>query len=379
MVIRRIGSIVLVVAVIAAGGLLAAWKHSALVDANAAASNQPEPVETVQAVTARQREYRPVTTAIGTVVATRSISVRNELPGTVRYVDLEPGQIVAQGTVLVALDVAVEQAELRALEAQAELAQTQFARVAKLSEQRAVSAEEVDSTRAARDVALAQIARTKATIDRKTIRAPFRARVGISDVHPGQYLSEGTYLTSLQGVDDSAYVDFAVAQQIAAGLRAGDKVQVLTASADPIVATIMATDARVDPVTRNASVRAKVSDAKLAPPPGASVRVQVPAGVLRLAVAIPASALRKGPGGDYVFVVAQDKDNKPRAQQRPVQVEALAGDEVVIRDGLVAGEQVATSGSFKLRDAVLVSVIAKPESVAANSDDTNGSGAHVAL
>jgi membrane fusion protein, multidrug efflux system len=379
MVIRRIGSIVLVVAVIAAGGLLAAWKHSALVDANAAASNQPEPVETVQAVTARQREYRPVTTAIGTVVATRSISVRNELPGTVRYVDLEPGQIVAQGTVLVALDVAVEQAELRALEAQAELAQTQFARVTKLSEQRAVSAEEVDSTRAARDVALAQIARTKATIDRKTIRAPFRARVGISDVHPGQYLSEGTYLTSLQGVDDSAYVDFAVAQQIAAGLRAGDKVQVLTASADPIVATIMATDARVDPATRNASVRAKVSDAKLAPPPGASVRVQVPAGVLRLAVAIPASALRKGPGGDYVFVVAQDKDNKPRAQQRPVQVEALAGDEVVIRDGLVAGEQVATSGSFKLRDAVLVSVIAKPESVAANIDDTNGSGAHVAL
>ena len=375
MFIRRIGSIVLVVAVIVTGGLLAAWKHSALVDANAAASNQPEPVESVQAVAARQREYRPVTTAIGTVVATRSISVRNELPGTVRYVDLEPGQIVAQGTVLIALDVAVEQAELKALEAQAELAQTQFARVTKLSDQRAVSAEEVDSTRAARDVALAQIARTKATIDRKTIRAPFRARVGISDVHPGQYLSEGTYLTSLQGVDDTAYVDFAVAQQIAAGLRAGDKVQVLTASADPVVATIMATDARVDPTTRNASVRAKVSDAKLAPPPGSSVRVQVPAGVLRLAVAIPASALRKGPGGDYVFVVGQDKDNKPRAQQRPVQVEALAGDEVVIRDGLVAGEQVATSGSFKLRDAVLVSVTPKPESVAANS----GAAAHVAL
>jgi membrane fusion protein (multidrug efflux system) len=375
MFIRRIGSIVLVVAVIATGGLLAAWKHSALVDANAAASNQPEPVESVQAVAARQREYRPVTTAIGTVVATRSISVRNELPGTVRYVDLEPGQIVAQGTVLIALDVAVEQAELKALEAQAELAQTQFARVTKLSDQRAVSAEEVDSTRAARDVALAQIARTKATIDRKTIRAPFRARVGISDVHPGQYLSEGTYLTSLQGVDDTAYVDFAVAQQIAAGLRAGDKVQVLTASADPVVATIMATDARVDPTTRNASVRAKVSDAKLAPPPGSSVRVQVPAGVLRLAVAIPASALRKGPGGDYVFVVEQDKDNKARAQRRPVQVEALAGDEVVIRDGLVAGEQVATSGSFKLRDAVLVSVIPKPESVAANS----GAAAHVAL
>ena len=176
---RKSGSIVLVVAVIAAGSALAAWKHSALQSANAAAANQPEPVEAVQAAIVREREYRPVTTAIGTVVATRSISVRNELPGTVRYVTLEPGKIVEAGTVLVALDVAVEQAELKALEAQAELAQTQFARVMKLSEQRAVSAEEVDSTRAARDVALAQIARIKATIERKTIRAPFRARVGI--------------------------------------------------------------------------------------------------------------------------------------------------------------------------------------------------------
>ena len=277
---------------------------------------------------------------------------------------------------LVALDVAVEQAELKALEAQAELAQTQFARVTKLSEQRAVSAEEVDSTRAARDVALAQIARIKATIDRKTIRAPFRALVGISDVHPGQYLSEGTYLTSLQGVDDSAYVDFAVAQQVAAGLRAGDKVQVLTAQ-PPTPSSQRSWRRMHESIRRRATRRSarRSSDAKLAPPPGASVRVQVPAGVARLAVAIPASALRKGPGGDFVFVVAQDKDSKPRAQQRPVQVEALAGDEVVIRDGLVAGEQVATSGSFKLRDAVLVSVIAKPESVAANS----GAAAHVAL
>src|SRR5687767_15856827 len=118
---RRWGSIALVVVVIATGGLLAAWKHSALESADAAAANQPEPVEAVQAAVASQRQYTPVATAIGTVVATRSISVRNELPGTVRRVALEPGQIVEQGTVLVALDVAVEQAELQALEAQAEL------------------------------------------------------------------------------------------------------------------------------------------------------------------------------------------------------------------------------------------------------------------
>ena len=112
---------------------------------------------------------------------------------------------------------------------------------------------EVDRARAERDVALAQVARTKAIIARKTIRAPFRARVGLADVHPGQYLNEGTQLTTLQGVDDAVHVDFTVAQRVAAGLREGDSVDVFaTSDSSPIAATIVALDARVDPATRNA-------------------------------------------------------------------------------------------------------------------------------
>ncbi len=106
------------------------------------------------------------------------------------------------------------------------------------SENRAASEMEVDRARAERDVALAQIARTKAIIARKTIRAPFRARVGLADVHPGQYLNEGTQLTTLQGVDDAVHVDFTVAQAVAAGLRAGGSVEVFAASdAAPTAAT----------------------------------------------------------------------------------------------------------------------------------------------
>src|SRR5690606_19962636 len=145
----------------------------------------------------------------------------------------------------------------------------------------------------------------KAIIERKTIRAPFRARVGISDVHPGQYLNQGTLLTTLQGVDDHAYVDFTVAQQIAAGLKPGDRVDVFTrADADALNAEVLAIDARVDPATRNAPVRAQLSANEVALRPGASVRVRVPTDEPRLAVAIPASAVRKGPEGDHVFVLA---------------------------------------------------------------------------
>ena len=155
----------------------------------------------------------------------------------------------------------------------------------RMIKQRAASDMEVDTARAERDVALAQIARTKAVIDRKTIRAPFRARIGISDVHPGQYLNEGTLLTTLQGVDDSAYVDFSVAQQVAASLRAGDTVQVFTAAtrADRGVDSRDRRARRSGDAQRDRA-RARFRGANSAPTPGASVRVQVPVGVARLAV-----------------------------------------------------------------------------------------------
>jgi membrane fusion protein (multidrug efflux system) len=351
-----IGSALLVASVLAIGGGLAAWKHASLRKADAAAASTPEPMEAVTAALAKRLDYGPTTTSIGTVLALQSITLSNELAGTVRQVRLTPGEIVEAGALLVALDVSVEEADLKAEEAQAALAQTTLTRSERLSQDRAVSQQEVDQRRAERDVALAQIARTKATIARKTIRAPFRARVGIADVHPGQYLKEGTVLTTLQGVNDAVHVDFTVAQRVAAGLRVGDKVDVFAASDKPTPARIVAIDARVDPATRNAMVRARIERSANPPAPGASVRVQIPVGPPRPAVAIPASALRKGPDGDHVFVIAPGKDGKPRAQQRSVQSGPVLGDEVVILDRLAPGEQVATSGSFKLRDGVLVVV-----------------------
>jgi membrane fusion protein, multidrug efflux system len=365
-----IGSISLVGAVVVAGLLLTAWKHSSIADSDAAAANQQEPAESVVTAVAREHEHIRSTTSIGTVVALRSITVRNELPGTVRYVALEPGKVVEAGATLVALDVSVEEADLQALQAQAKLARAQFARMQRMSEHRAASEMEVDSARAEQDVVEAQVARIKAVINRKIIRAPFRARIGISDVHPGQYLNEGSLLTTLQGVDNSAYVDFTVAQQIAASLQPGSTVNVVASneSSAPIKAEILAIDARVDPSTRNATVRAKLVNVQHAPSPGASVRVQVPVGEPLMATAIPASAVRKGPSGDHVFVVVADEKGQTRARLRQVTVDAMAGDEVVITKGLEPGEQVAASGSFKLREAALVAVTGTSTAVASTEN-----------
>jgi membrane fusion protein (multidrug efflux system) len=350
----------LVIATLALGIGLAVWKGVSIANTNAAAASQPEPMEVISAATAEAREHLRTTTSIGTVVALRSITVRNELPGTVRYTHLTPGDVVDQGTVLVGLDVSVETAELQAQQAQLKLAETQLARMQRMVEKKAAAEQELDSARAQYDVAAAQIARTKAVIARKTIRAPFKARIGISDVHEGQYLNEGTELTTLQGVADSAYVDFTVAQQVAAALRKGAPVNVYTTeSAQPIKAQVLALDSRVDPTTRNAVVRARIADQGNAPSPGASVRVEVPVGSARQVVAIPASALRKGPGGDHVFVLVEDQ-GKTRVKMRAVTVDALQGDEVVISRGLEVGERVAASGAFKLRESALVALANEP-------------------
>lgn len=352
-----IGATLLLATIAGSGGALAFWKGSSLERSANASASQPEPSEVVTAGTAESREYRPTASAVGTVLALRSVTLRNEIAGTVRQVALHPGAIVEPGTVLVALDVSVEAASLKAEEARAALTQTTLRRLEGLLEHRAVSLEEVDRARAERDVAQAEIARIKAIIARKTIRAPFRARVGLSDVHPGQYLSEGTTLTTLQGVDAAAHVDFTVAQNVATALRVGDSVIVTTGGAyPPTVARIVAIDARVDPATRNATVRARLRGDAHAAGPGASVRVRVPAGSPVEAVVVPVSAVRKGPGGDHVFVIAPDDQGKTRAHLRQVRAGEVLGDQILILEGLKPGEQVAASGAFKLREGVLVSL-----------------------
>ncbi|HEY7026657.1 MAG TPA: efflux RND transporter periplasmic adaptor subunit [Gemmatimonadales bacterium] len=351
------GPSVLLALVLLTGGALAAWKSASIRKSNEASAHQPEQVMAVTTAVAVVRPYRQTTTSIGTVLAMRSITLKNELAGTVRKVNLSPGQIVQEGTVLVGLDVAVEEADLQAQQARAALAETTLERLKRLQAAKATSQEEVDQASAARDVALAETARIKAVIGRKTIRAPFRARIGISDVHVGQYLAEGTDITTLQGVERAANVDFTVAQSVAAALRPGNMIAVIGPDdSTPLPARITAIDARVDPTTRNALVRAELTSR--APAPGASVRVEIPVGATTSAVAIPVSALRKGPGGDHVFVIAPDSTGKPRAHERPVVSGPATDDEILIISGLQPNEVVATSGSFKLREGVLIAAAA---------------------
>jgi membrane fusion protein, multidrug efflux system len=351
---RGVAGFVLLALVLGSGVLLASWKQNSNATAAAAAQSQPEPVERVTLATAEAREHHATTTAIGTVLALRSITLKNEVSGTVLRTSLKPEQVVEAGTVLVALDTSVEQAELRALEAQAKLAETMLGRRQQLLQHGATTQDEVDQMSAQHDVAQAQSARLRALIAKKTIRAPFRARIGLSDVHPGQYLDQGMELTTLQGVSDEVHVDFSLAQGVAAGIRVGSSVEVRTSQGQTFTAQVVAVDARVNRDTRSATVRARLTAGPNGPAPGASVRVLIALGESSKAVTIPVSALRKGPDGDHVWVVTPDPRGALRAHERKLETGPALGETVVVLAGLKLGEQVAASGSFKLREGLRV-------------------------
>lgn len=354
-----VASVLLVLVALGVWAGLYLWKAAANEAAAAAAAAQPPPMWAVEAATVTSRPFARSTTSIGTVRALQSITLRNELPGTVHKVSLQTGQVVEAGAVLVELDVAVETAELQALEAEAKLAASMLARMEQALAKQGASAADVDRARAESDKALANVARTKAVIERKRLRAPFHARVGFVDLHVGQYLDAGATVTTLQGTEDAVHVDYAVTQDVAARLTVGSEVEVTVTGQATARATIVAMDARVDATTRNTSVRALLRGLSPMPQPGASVRVRTPIEAPSEVLVVPVTALRRGPDGDYVYAIVKNAQGALVPELRKVTSGNTLGDEVVIKIGLKLGEQIVAAGSFKPITSGVLTIVDK--------------------
>ena len=353
--------VVVVAAVLAFVVVLAWYKYWRVSAMMAEAAAFPEPAEAIQVATARQITWQPVAAAAGTIVAKRFVTLSNELAGTIAVVRFESGQIVAERAVLLTLDTRTERAELRSAESDIRLARLTVERKGRLVEQRAGSQSELDRARAELAQAEARRDVIAATVARKTLRAPFRGRIGLRDVHPGQYLAEGTALTTLEGLDSSVFVDFRLPQEVAVQIAAGAPVRLTGAALGKVVtAVVTAVDARADEASRNVRVRAETDQLGDAGKPGAFVDVSVAAAAARAVLAVPLAAVRRAAYGDHVYLIAAAKprDKGPRAEQRFVKAGPVIGTDIVILEGLRVGDRVATDGAFKLRQGALVSVTA---------------------
>jgi len=324
------------------------------------AAYQPPP-EAVTTVVVKQADWPATLTAIGTIEAVRGVTVSADLPGTVEKIEFESGQAVSEGQVLALLDTRQEQAQLAAAEAQRDLASVSLERVRGLLNERVISKAEFDRATADDRQSLARTGEIRAAIDRKTIRAPFAGVLGLRKVNLGQYLSAGDALVTLQSMDP-IYVNFGVPQQAAGQVHVGLGVRVTSDDAAHAASAghVTAIDSVVDATTRNIQVQATLPNPGGKLRPGMFVQSEMTVGTTAAVISVPASAINYAPYGDSVFVVTDLKDPSGRAykgvRQQVVKLGPARGDLVAVVSGLSAGDEVATSGVFKLRNLVAVRV-----------------------
>ncbi len=324
------------------------------------ASFQPPP-EAVTTVRATQERWPASVTAIGTVEAVHGVTVAADLPGLVSRIEFESGKKVRAGDVLARLDTRQEQAQLAAAEAQRSLTTVNFERMKGLRAKGITSQAEYDKAAAEHKQAVAQTGETQASIGRKTIRAPFSGVLGLRQVNLGQYLKAGDPIVSLQSLDP-IYVNFSVPQQQLGDLRVGAEVRVTAQgveNSDP-TGTITAVNSIVDEATRNIQVQATLANPEGKLRPGMFVEAQVVLGASTPVVALPTSAISYAPYGNSVFIVGDLKGPKGQTyrgvRQQFVKLGGSRGDQVAVVSGVKPGEEVVTSGVFKLRNGAAVVV-----------------------
>jgi membrane fusion protein (multidrug efflux system) len=319
------------------------------------------PPEAITTVVAKQETWPSTMSVVGTTVAIHGVTVSADLPGTVAAISFDSGRTVQAGDVLAELDTRQERAQLAATEAQRDLAKINHARMQQLVNEGVISRQDYDKAMAEQKQTEANVAEIRATIARKTIRAPFTGVLGIRQANLGQYLAAGNPIVSLQSLNP-IYVNFSVPQQEIAQMRPGRTVHFTSDSLPGMEFSgrINALESVVDAATRNLQVQATVNNPGDKLRPGMFVQVAVGVGEQRAIIPLPASAINYAPFGDSVYVVADmtgpDGKSYHGVRQQFVKVEGSRGDQVAVISGIKPGEEIVTSGVFKLRNGAAVAV-----------------------
>ena len=348
-----------IVIVVAVAAVLGGIKVMQIRNLMPGASHQMPP-ETIASAIVKEEKWEGTMSAIGSVAASQGVNVTTELGGKVAEIGFESGAVVAQGDLLVRLDTTSEKAQLRAAEAQVELARLTAERTKKLRVENTLSQAELDSANASLEQNQANAEAIRAAIAKKTICAPFAGRLGIRLVNLGEFLDVGKPIVSLQALG-TLHLDFSLPQQELAQLKTGMKVR-LTTDTYPdkkFDGTLTAINPDLDSATRSVRLRATFSNADNLLRPGMFARAEVVLPVEETVVVIPATSVLNAPFGDSVYVIESKlaDTNGPAGlvvRQQFIRTGRARGDFVVVQTGVKPGEKVVSAGLFKLRNGMAV-------------------------
>jgi membrane fusion protein (multidrug efflux system) len=325
------------------------------------------PPTAVTTTVAEKSQWQPTLESIGTVTAINGVTISTDLAGIVSKIAFESGSKVKAGDLLVQLNTDQEQAQLASAEAQQDWTQVTLTRNQDLLAKRTVSQSDYDSAAAQFRQAKAAVEQYKAIIARKTLRAPFDGVVGIRQVNLGQYLNTGDSVVTLQSFDP-IYVNFSLPQQDLSKLTEGQSVELnLDAYGDKVFSgKITAINSLVDQNSRNIQLQATLPNAETQLRPGMYARVKVLLPETQEVIAVPSSAIHYAPYGDSVFVVTEMKSEDGKTykgvKEQFVKLGQTKGDLTAIVSGVKPGDELVTSGVFRLKSGapIIVNNQAKP-------------------
>ena len=308
-----------------------------------------QPPESVSVTAVEQQSWSNSYTAIGTVLADEGVMISAEVSGKVKRIAFENGAFVEAGTVLLEQESGNEKAQLRAALARLTLAQQNHKRLVELRRDKIATQSELDSSKQQLDSAQADVDNLNSTLEKKVLRAPFAGRLGIRIVDVGADLQPGANIVSLQA-SNRVRVNFPVPQHRLAQVTIGLPVTVSVNNGNVMVSgKVSSMASELSSTNRNAIVQSVLDNPDRVLVPGMAVAVTVTLAQPSDVLVVPATALIYAPFGDTVFVVEPAQQGSGLvARQQFVRLGESRGDFVQILEGVKAGDEIVTSGAFKL-------------------------------
>jgi membrane fusion protein (multidrug efflux system) len=320
------------------------------------------PPTTVTSALVKEEDWAPTLSAVGSISAVQGAVVATELGGVVSKIAFNNGSTAKKGDILVQLDTSAEEAQLHSAEADLNLARADLDRSRDLAVRKVISKADLDAAESKFNRLNAVVDQMRSNIRKKTIVAPFDGQLGIRQVNVGQSIDARLPVVQLTALDP-VYVDFALPQQELTKLSTGLEVRVRTDAVPgrEFKGKLTAINSMVDSVTRNVTLQGILENPDHALRPGMFAKIDLFLPEKQKALVVPGSAISYAPFGDSVFVIEKKKDDKTGKEsqsirQQFVRIGEARGDLVSIVDGLKPDEVIVSTGVFKLRNGMAVTI-----------------------
>jgi membrane fusion protein, multidrug efflux system len=363
----------LLVLLVLAGAGYGGWRWYGHKDAPPQAS-APPPAVPVEGMAAAVMDIPIILTGLGSVQAFNTVTVSSRVDGQIQQIAFQEGQMVKEGDLLAQIDprpfqAALDQAKAKKIQDQAQLvsAQADLGRTNQLAARDFASKQQLDTQQASVGGLTAQIAADQAAIDNAqtqlgytTIRSPLSGRAGFRLVDQGNIVraSDTGGIVQIAQLEPVSVVFTAPESEVPGLNRAvaagAPKVTALSSNGKEVLAEGLLTlvNNQVDSASGTIRLKAVFDNKDHMLWPGQSVETRLHVATMSSVVAVPDTAVQRGPQGLFAYVVKPDST----VEVRPLKVGPITGGHAVVENGIEAGETVVTAGHYRLKPGQKVDV-----------------------